>query len=117
MRHNVYSDSDDKLKDGTYLVDSNGNVRDAELTDGYCVSLTNNTTWPASELLETAIFGFTAQTAVIGVWTHPDTGEKFIDLTAHTSNRTRAMTMAMLFKQQAIWDCKVGAAIFLEQGN
>lgn len=117
MTHNVFTDDDSTLPDGTYEVMHNGSILATLMEDdGYFVSITNNKTFPAKDILKIGLESLWLSEVFIGVWTSPDQ-ERFIDLTIHVGSRSKAETLARLFNQQAIWDIEAGAAIFLEQSN
>lgn len=113
MTHNVFTDDDSTLPDGTYEVLPDGELTPSTHLWGHYVSITNNRDLPSKTLVTLARDTMAMDEVYIGVWTDPE-GKRFIDLTVHVSGSLTAWNLAKLFNQQAIWDIEVGAAIFLE---
>lgn len=92
-----------ELKDGTYLVNGEGELITAPFRSGYYVA-THETS------LEEAKPG-----QLVGVWTNPETGRTHIDNTRWVYSRETAIELGKRHNQLAIWDIKNKKEIWQEQ--
>jgi hypothetical protein len=81
------------LADGTYIQTIGGVEAYQGPNRGYWIGLV-----PVEALADVPLGAY------LGVWTDPDDGKRYYDLTAYRNDRTEALKLGQLYKQKAIWD-------------
>ncbi len=93
-----------ELVDGTYIRDRiTGEVRKYAWAYGYFVGTTP--LFSEAEITRGMVFG---------VWN--ENGTRYLDRVVHVNSLPEALALAEEHEQIAIWDARVGEAIYLAQG-
>jgi hypothetical protein len=88
------------MKDGTYIKESDGYIREVTYASGYSVGIRN---WAIAAPGESLNLENLPQ-GEFGIWTDPDSNKVYVDLSLHVENYDVAVAIARELGEIAIWD-------------
>jgi len=99
----------DKNKDGVSFKKVGLEYKPIYLKRGYFVGLTNNQKKKVSRKdiadIDEIAKKLSLKTYFYGYWLDEEKGIHYLDLSIHVNNKEKAITLARLFCQKAIFDC------------